>query len=395
MSTLRFKYKKEFLVYLTLIFYLVYVFYMTKPLNLNSNCGFDGSLYCKIALGEIVFEPYSRRTFLPKLISLFPITADTVYIYFYVINLFIIIATLFIIYLFFAKLKNNNFIYIFILVIFNPNFLRMLESMPVMLDFLALFLTLVYFFIYYTKKEKKLFWVLIGVITILAFTRENLPILLTFSTFIYNIISNWKNFKKEIYNFLYFVYAICITYVSFKQASIAAPTYVPNTDLNNVLIYWFLDIFKTTDDFFRFIYLFFIGLSLIGITSLISWKQFFGETGYIYIFSFLNVFSGLILGGDTARIMFIPFVTLALIYLLNKKMNSFSRLIIWLSVISWNPLQYSDGTEDHFLKMYGQRYIDFAVYEQQLQQIVFWSIVVMIIFLFFEALRQHFRQVKS
>lgn len=383
--------KKIILIYLLLSAYIFYVFYRTNPLNLNSNCGFDGSLYCKIALGELVFEPYSRRTFIPKLISLFPITNESVYQYFYFFNLFVIIGTISFLFWFFLKLKNSNFIYLLILLIFNPNFLRMLESMPVMLDFFALLFVLIYFSIYYTNNQKKFLIILISIVTVLAFTRENLPILITFSIFTHSIVFHFKNFKSTLFNLIILIYTIFITFISFKQSSIDAPNYVPDTEIKNVLIFWLQDIIRSPDDFFRFIYLLFIGLGFIGIMSLISWKQIIGVNGYIYLFSFLSVISGVLLGGDTARIMFIPFVTLTLIYLTNKKMNTRTLLLICLTIISWNPMQFSDGSEFSFLQMYGQRYLDFAVYKQQMQQIVFNSIFFIILFLVGNAIYDYLR----
>lgn len=378
--------KKFSLIYLSLCVYIFYVTIKSKPLNINSNCGFDGSLYCKIALGEVVFEPYSRRTFLPKVISLFPINEDSVYKYFYFINLLIIFCTIILLFLFFLKDKNNNFIYLIILLSFNPNFFRMLESMPVMLDFLALFLTLIYIYIYYTNNQRKYLVFLISIITILVFTRENIPLLLTFSILVHSIILNQKKINYILFNSIIFVYSIFITIVSFSQPSISAPSYVPNTDINKVLIYWLSNIFNSTDDFFRFIYLTFIGLGFLGIVAIMKWRQAMGLHGYIYIFSLLSVISGILLGGDTARIMFIPLVTLSLNFLLKHNINSHLLMGIGLTIIFWDPLQYSNGSEFLFLQMYGQRYLEFTVYEQQLRNSIGWSILFIILFLFLESI---------
>jgi len=271
----------------------------------------------------------------------------------------------------------------------------MLESMPVMLDLFALLLTLLYIFIYYSDKQKKLLVILISIITILAFTRENLPILITFSIFIHSLLINFRNLKQILFNLLILIYAIFVTFVSFKQPSIKAPNYVPDTEINNVLIFWFKDIITSSDNFFRFFYLLIIGLGFVGIISLFNWKQIFGAHGYIYLFSFFSVVSGILLGGDTARIMFIPFVTLSIIYLIDKKINSASVLLIGLTIISWNPLQYSDGSETSYLLMYGQRYLDFAVYEQQLSQLVLSGIIYFMIFLVIDSVLGYLRYQKK
>ena len=51
-----------------------YWFINSKIIELNGGCGNDGLTYCSMALGNIEFAPFSRRTFCHWIAILFSIT---------------------------------------------------------------------------------------------------------------------------------------------------------------------------------------------------------------------------------------------------------------------------------------------------------------------------------
>jgi hypothetical protein len=53
---------------------IIVSFLNTNILEVGEKCGFDGRIYCLMARGEVVFEPYNRRSALPYLVSLLDLT---------------------------------------------------------------------------------------------------------------------------------------------------------------------------------------------------------------------------------------------------------------------------------------------------------------------------------
>ena len=81
---------------------VVFSFLNTNVLEVGNKCGFDGRIYCLMAKGELVFEPYSRRTILPYLAGL--LKFDLLYLNFYLLNAIFMIASTILLFLIIKKI---------------------------------------------------------------------------------------------------------------------------------------------------------------------------------------------------------------------------------------------------------------------------------------------------
>lgn len=373
-------------------FSVVYSYLNTRPLSVGDYCGFDGRIYCLMANGATVFEPYSRRTLLPFVISLLSNKPD--YLTFYFINTLFVIFSLFLMYIF--QRKNDNLIKLVVITIFliNPFTLRMLFSSPVLVDFLALTLVLLVIFLYTLQNRFLIKIVVLILLSMLVFIRENISITFAFSVLLVDLFyfikaRNTKKFPLWELNQFFLISAV--TFFAFQQPNISPPSYVPKTGILDVILYWTTDIFLTLDHLLRFIYLVILGLGIFGIFGLLKISSFrsLNQTDQtILVFGTLLTFTSLILGGDTSRILMIPGIVFTLILFRQKLKIKNLLLLFTINLILWNPLNYSNGEESSYLELYGQRYLDPSVALGQLREFLLTSSLIFLVYLMYLLFRK-------
>lgn len=368
-------------------FSVVYSYLNTRPLSVGDYCGYDGRIYCLMANGDTVFEPYSRRTLLPYVISLLSNKPD--YLTFYFINTLFVIFSLFLMYIF--QQKNDNLIKLVVITTFliNPFTLRMLFSSPVLVDFLALTLVLLVIFLY-TLQNRFLTKILVLILlSMLVFVRENISITFAFSVFLVDLFYFLKarNTKKfPLWELNQFFLISAVTFFAFQQPNISAPSYVPKTGILDVITYWTTDIFLTFDYFLRFIYLVILGLGVFGIFGLLkiySFRSINQTDQTILVFGTLLTLTSLILGGDTSRILMIPGIVFTLILFRQKVKIKNLSLLFMINLILWNPLNYSNGEESSYLELYGQRYLDPSVAIGQFREFLLTATLIFLVHLMY------------
>jgi hypothetical protein len=351
---------------------VVFSFLNTNVLEVGNKCGFDGRIYCLMAKGELVFEPYSRRTILPYLAGL--LKFDLLYLNFYLLNAIFMIASTILLFLIIKKIVIKHSLLILGIFLVNPHTFRLLFSAPVLVDFLALtlILTVIYLFLGDYNFSKDI--LITGMLTILIFVRENISITFIFSSLIVHFILffqkkiSQRNLIFIVTKFMYFSIA---TYLAFIQPKIDPPEYVPKTEVLEVIKYWSVEIVSSSDNFIRFVYLVFFGLGIFGLSGLKNYKIMFKNNSQlttIYLFSLLLLFTSLFLGGDTSRILLIPSIIFTLIFFIETEVTKNIFLFLCLNLALWAPWVYSTGTEESFLYIYGQRYLETNVALKQFTQ---------------------------
>ena len=341
---------------------IIVSFLNTNILEVGEKCGFDGRIYCLMARGEVVFEPYNRRSALPYLVSL--LDFQETYYAFYLLNaIFLIVSILFVI-LISKELTSKHSYLILAIFLMNPHTFRMLFSAPVLVDFLALVLILILVHLNLSSFTYRFELYSFIILTLLIFVRENLSITYIVALFIINLFDYCrKNVSRKVlvFTILKVIYFFVMTYLAFLQPKIDAPNYVPETGIIQVIKYWSAEIVASNDNFIRFVFLVIFGLGIFGFMGIMQYKTLFENNTRLrtlYLFSILVTFSSLFLGGDTSRILSIPSVIFTLLFFarVGKGKN-----LIWLfslNVFLWVPWVNSNGTEVSFLNLYGQRYLD-------------------------------------
>ena len=341
----------------------------SRVLKENSNCGFDGEIYCSMARGELGFEPYSRRTLLPTLTQL--ISTNPTFQHFYIINSIICVLIIFIIWKFMRKINpENTYIFIAILIL-NPSFVRMLFVYPVLTDFLALLLVIVLFYNYFIKDG--FFWEMISyaAVAALVFVRENIS--LTFAISL--IISNVMHKKKLGKSIFFLTFTIILTYLSFQQESRPSPDQSIDTSIYGVIVYWLIENTKDFESITRFVYLLILGIGISGLAGIMGIRTIFTQYRVIYIFALILFVSGAFLGGDNARISSISGILFSFIWLLRVKNQLSKKIILVLTLILWMPLYASDGTNESYFYMYAQRVLGFEVTVGQVSRFLLLSLI--------------------
>ncbi len=368
---------------------VVYSYLNTNVLEVGDKCGFDGRIYCLMSKGDVVFEPYNRRTFLPFLAGF--IKFNELYLNFYLLNILFLTISIILLNLILNKLAIRHTILILSIFMINPHTFRMLFSSPVLVDFLALNLVLLVIYLFLGDLGYGKHIVLIGALTILIFVRENISITFIFASLIVNIVLFFQkkiSKKRLVFVTFQFIYFSIITFIAFLQPKIEAPDYVPKTEILEVIKYWSLEIVASSDNFIRFVYLVIFGLGIFGITGIMNYKIIFRENAQlktIYLFSTLLSLTSLVLGGDTARILLIPGIIFTLLFFNEARFINNLFFLICLNLALWVPWVYSTGTEESFLTVYGQRYLDTNVALNQFTQFLIVGLLLYVVQYFVSA----------
>lgn len=331
----------------------------SKVINENSNCGWDGAIYCAMARNELGYEPFSRRTLLPSMVGLIPGTPT--YKDFYFLNLIFSLLAIFFAYKLISLINlKSRWIFIALLLV-NPSFIRMLVTYPVLTDYLALLLIMIFFYVHYSKSGY--LWLSLNyiIVTALAFVRENLSLTLGISILISEIINRTKLNKALIF----FAFTVLVTFLSFLQPT-TSPTASFGSSISSVVLFWVTENSKDFNQLIRFIYLLILGIGITGLFGVFQGRSILREYNLLYIFSLVLFISGAFLGGDNARISSIPGILLTLLWLLYEKSELRKKIILILTMFLWMPFYFSDGTNESYFYMYAQRAAAFQVTTDQI-----------------------------
>lgn len=357
--------KFNFFVFSFSIAVLIYSFLKSNFIEINGQCGNDGLTYCSMARGNIEFEPFSRRTFLPYIVG--SISQDHIVLTFFSLNFIFLTSSAILIYVFQSKLNSNYSLLPISLFLINISTYRMLFAYPVLTDFLAIFLVLIFFYVYILLKNNLSYTILISILIILCFVRENLSITIAISIIISELIQ--KKFK--VHSIIYLIVSIIFTYISFNQPS--TENFVHESNLYKVFLISINGNFDNYETIFKFLYLTFIGLGPFAVFSFFLLRKINFKLLPIVIFSLL-IFatqSNLNLANPEPRLMLIPSVLLPFIFF-EKIRNIQLVILLFLATIAfWDVRQYSDGNYESYLEMFGQPYLSFDFnYEQFVSRIL-------------------------
>jgi hypothetical protein len=347
------------ILYITTSLILLNSLIRSKVINENSNCGWDGAIYCAMARNELGYEPFSRRTLLPSIVRLIPGTPT--YKDFYFLNLIFSLLAIFFAYKLISHINlKSRWIFIALLIV-NPSFIRMLVTYPVLTDYLALLLIMLFFYVHYSKSGN--LWLSLNyiIVSLLAFVRENLSITIGISILISEIINRNKLSKSLIF----FAFTVFVTFLSFQQPT-TSPTSTIGSSISSVVLFWVIENSKDFNQLIRFIYLLILGIGVTGLFGIFQGRSILSKYKLLYIFSLILFVSGAFLGGDNARISSIPGVLLTLLWLLYEKSESRKKIILTLTIVLWMPFYFSDGTNESYFYMYAQRATAFQVTTDQI-----------------------------
>ena len=357
---------------------LIYSYINTKFIDLHGNCGNDGLTYCSMAMGNIEFQPYSRRTLLPKIVG--SLNKDNIVITFYLLNFaFLILATIFI-YLIQSKINSKFNLVAVGLFMINISTFRMLFSYPVLTDYFAIMLILIFFYAYLYCNDKIRIITTISILITLCFVRENLSLTLSLSIFILNIFQR----KIKIETLAFLIISFIFTYLSFKQPYTA--NYVHESNVIKNFIISVRGNFADFENTYRFFYLTLMGVTPLAVAALFYKPNLKNRFTLISIFSIILIISQslLNLGNPESRLMLIPGVLLQFILFQKIKSPKVVIALIIATVVLWDVRQFSDGSYESYLAMFGQPYlpVEFS-YGQSMERFKVFTLI-MLIWVFYE-----------
>jgi hypothetical protein len=368
---------------------LAYSFKNSKFIELNGNCGNDGSTYCSMAMGNIEFQPYSRRTLLPKIVGM--ISKENVVTTFYLLNFtFLILAAIFLC-LIQNKINSKFNLVTLGLFMINISTFRMLFSYPVLTDYFAILLILIFFYSYLFFHDNYRIITIISILIMLCFVRENLSLTLSLSMLILSILQR----KIKLETLVYLITSIIFTYLSFKQ-----PFTVNYVHESSVLKNFIISVRGNFADFgntYRFFYLTLMGVTPVAVAALFYKPSLKNRLTLVSIFSSILIISHslLNLGNPESRLMLIPGVLLQLVIFQKVKSPKMITALIIATVVLWEVRQFSDGSYESYLAMFGQPYlpVEFS-YSQSLERLKIF-VLIMLIWAFCEVFARIVRRRKG
>ncbi len=326
-----------------------------------------------MAMGNIEFQPFSRRTLLPKIVGI--ISKENIVGTFYALNLLFLILSAVIIYLIQNSINSKYNLVTVGLFILNISTFRMLFAYPVLTDYFAIFLILVFFYSYlYTTKYVRVI-ASISILILLCFVRENLPLTLTLSIIVYDILQR----KLKLETIIYFFISLLFTYISFKQPYSA--NYVHESDILKNFLISIRGNFADSGNVFRFFYLTLVGVTPLAVAALLYKPMFKSRLTLISIFSVIVIVSQslLNLGNPESRLMLIPGVLLLFVLFQKNRHPKIIATLIIATVALWDVSQFSDGSYESYLAMFGQPYlpVEFS-YSQSLERLEIFALIMLI-----------------
>ena len=344
------KCNRYFLFFLLSLSLVPYWFSNSRIIDLNGGCGNDGLTYCSMALGNIEFAPFSRRTLLPGLIHLLGL--KNILYSFYFFNIVFILGSFILLYLIMKKVNVSYNYLVLSLFILNPHILRWLFSYPVMTDFLGLFIILAFIYFNINSENKNKYFITTSLLIILCFVRENAPITLSFGYLAWSVIS-----KKEVkQNLIQFIISIIFTLISFNQPSTLNT--VQETNFFKIAedqLNYFLGDWK---HFILFIFFFLYGFGVFSIASLSKLPRKENLFGGMYFSALIMLLSAPLLGGE-ARHFVIPGILMLIYFFSTKSYLNYVFVLLLVQISFWYLGAYADGTIESFSILFGQRFTNF------------------------------------
>jgi hypothetical protein len=352
---------------------LIYSLTNSRFIDLHGNCGNDGATYCSMAMGNIEFQPFSRRTLLPKIVGM--ISKENIVGTFYAFNLFFLILSAVIIYLIQNRINSKYSLVTVGLFILNISTFRMLFVYPVLTDYFAIFLILAFFYSYlYATKYVRLI-ASISILIMLCFVRENLALTLALSIIVYDILQRKLKFETITYFFISLVF----TYISFKQPYSA--NYVHESNILKNFLISIRGNFADSGNIFRFFYLTLVGVTPLAVAALLYKPMIKSRLTLVSIFSVILIVSQslLNLGNPESRLMLIPGVLLLFVLFQKNRHPKIIATLIIATVALWDVSQVSDGSYESYLAMFGQPYlpVEFS-YSQSLERLEIFALIMFI-----------------
>lgn len=326
-----------------------------------------------MAMGNIEFQPFSRRTLLPKIVGI--INNENIVGTFYALNLLFLILSAVIIYLIQNRINSKYNLVTVGLFILNISTFRMLFAYPVLTDYFAIFLILVFFYSYlYATKYVRVIASL-SILIMLCFVRENLALTLTLSIIVYDILQR----KLKIETITYFIISLVFTYISFKQPYSA--NYVHESNILKNFLISIKGNFADSGNIFRFFYLTLAGVTPLAIVALFYKPMIKSRLTLISIFSVILIVSQslLNLGNPESRLMLIPGVLLLFVLFQKNRNPKIIVTLIIATIALWDVSQFSDGSYESYLAMFGQPYlpVEFS-YSQSLERLKIFALIMLI-----------------
>lgn len=364
-----------------------YWFYNSKIIELHGGCGNDGLTYCSMALGNIEFAPFSRRTLLPFIVNLLGFS-DIVYT-FYILNIIFILVSILYAFLLISKLNYKNRFIIVGLILLNPHITRWLFSYPVVTDYLGLMLAIMFFYYFLALKSNTQKILLLGVILILlSFVRENIPLTIILGLIIWSIYSR----KDYLVTIILSLVSIISTLISFNQP--ATLNTVQETSLTKLAKDQILFFTENLSNLLMLFYFIFFGLTFLALRALFILPSRGEKIGGLFISFLAMSISGPLFGGE-ARHFVIGGILLQIYFLI--KVGNPKTIVFYLlpTIAFWNLWSTSNGSIESFMAVFGQRFAPLSVtYQLVLTGMLQWGLA-LVLFMFFQRnMRSSFRTQK-
>jgi hypothetical protein len=241
-------------------------------------------------------------------------------------------------------------------------------------------LILIFFYAYLYCNDKIRIITTISILITLCFVRENLSLTLSLSIFILNIFQR----KIKIETLAFLIISFIFTYLSFKQPYTA--NYVHESNVIKNFIISVRGNFADFENTYRFFYLTLMGVTPLAVAALFYKPNLKNRFTLISIFSIILIISQslLNLGNPESRLMLIPGVLLQFILFQKIKSPKVVIALIIATVVLWDVRQFSDGSYESYLAMFGQPYlpVEFS-YGQSMERFKVFTLI-MLIWVFYE-----------
>lgn len=327
----------------------IYWFLKSRIIDLNGGCGNDGLTYCSMALGNLEFEPFTRRTFLPAIVKF--LGFENIVLTFYTLNSIFILGSIYFSYLILKKFNYKNRFLIVGLILLNPHIIRWLFAYPVVTDFLGLMLVSMffYYFLIIQRQETRII-VLSSILIILCFVRENVPLIMGAGILLWSLYVK----RRVIESILLTLIAVLFTIISFGQPSTINTVQETNlVELAKDQISFFT---QSPQNFLMFVYFVFFGLTLLAIKAISLIPKSSDSYGGIYLALLAMTITSPLFGGE-ARHFVLASIIFQIYFLLKVDDPRVISFYLISTIAFWNLGSFGDGSIESFNNLYGQRFI--------------------------------------
>jgi hypothetical protein len=352
----------------------IYWFLKSRIIDLNGGCGNDGLTYCSMALGNVEFEPFSRRTFLPAIVKFLGI--ENIVLTFYTLNSIFILGSIYFSYLILKKFNYKNRFLIVGLILLNPHIIRWLFAYPVVTDFLGLMLVSMFFYYFMIIQRQETRIIVLGsILTILCFVRENVPLIMGAGVLLWSLYVK----RRVIESILLTLIAVLFTIISFGQPSTINTVQETNlVELAKDQISFFT---QSPQNFLMFVYFAFFGLTLTAIKAISLMPKSSDSYGGIYFALLVMTITSPLFGGE-ARHFVLGSIIFQIYFLLKVDSPRVISFYMISTVAFWNLGAFGDGSIESFMRLFGQRFVPLEVTLDLLKTGLFTWALMLAVYLF-------------